>query len=70
MLSHSAQDKLRRLLFKLNSSSSSSITNAKAHALYSALHTVGEWDTSPIKSMRHLPRDVHMGCTPRQDSIT
>eukprot|EP00963_Diacronema_lutheri_P013144 scaffold2296_cov853-Pavlova_lutheri.AAC.5 len=68
MLSHSAQDRLRRLLFNLNSSSS--ITNAKAHALYSALHTIGEWDTSPIKPTRDLPRDVHMGCTPRQDSIT
>eukprot|EP00963_Diacronema_lutheri_P005193 scaffold397_cov395-Pavlova_lutheri.AAC.5 len=67
MLSHSAQDRRRRLLFNLNSSS---ITNAKAHALYSALYTIGEWDTSPIKSTRDLPRDVHMGCTPRQDSIT
>eukprot|EP00963_Diacronema_lutheri_P000185 scaffold7_cov414-Pavlova_lutheri.AAC.9 len=41
-----------------------------AHAVYGALHTIGEWETSPIKSTRDLPRDVHMGCTPRQDSIT
>eukprot|EP00963_Diacronema_lutheri_P011019 scaffold1301_cov363-Pavlova_lutheri.AAC.5 len=46
------------------------ISRCQAHALYSALHIIGEWDTNPIKCTRDQPRDVHMGCTPRQDSIT